>query len=45
MWVVAPATQSLVFDTPAEEIWPRTVRRLGPAYEHWLKIPKNIAYN
>ncbi len=45
MWVVAPATQSLVFDTPADEIWTRTVRRLGPAYEHWLKIPKNIAYN
>ena len=45
MWVVAPATQSLVFDTPADEIWARTVRRLGPAYEHWLKIPKNIAYN
>ncbi len=45
MWVVAPATQSLVFDTPADEIWTRTVQRLGPAYEHWLKIPKNIAYN
>ena len=45
MWVVAPATQSLVFDTPADEIWARTVRRLGPAYEHWLKIPKNITYN
>ena len=45
MWVVAPATQSLVFDTPAEDIWTRTVQRLGKPYEHWLKIPKNIAYN
>ena len=45
MWVIAPATQSLVFDTPADEIWTRTVRRLGPHYEHWLRIPKNIAYN
>lgn len=45
MWVVAPATQSLVFDTPAEEVWTRTVQRLGKPYEHWLKIPKNIMYN
>ncbi len=45
MWVVAPATKSLVFDTPAEQIWPRTVARLGKPYEHWLKIPKHIAYN
>ena len=45
MWVVAPATQSLIFDTPADEIWTRAVNRLGPEYEHWLKIPKNIAYN
>lgn len=45
MWVVAPATQTLVFDTPAEDIWTRTVRRLGKDYEHWLKIPKNIMYN
>ena len=45
MWVVAPATQSLVFDTPAEEIWTRTVRRLGTRYEHWLGIPKHIEYN
>ena len=45
MWVIAPATQSLVFDTPADEIWTRTVRRLGPRYEHWLRFPKNIAYN
>lgn len=45
MWVIAPATQSLVFDTPAEEVWTRTVQRLGKPYEHWLKIPKNIMYN
>ncbi len=45
MWVVAPASHALVFDTPAEDIWTRVVRRLGPGYEHWLKIPKNIAYN
>ncbi len=45
MWVVAPATQSIVFDTPSDEIWTRTVHRLGPAYEHWLRIPKNIMYN
>ena len=45
MWVVAPATQSLVFDTPAEDIWTRTVQRLGKPYEHWMKIPKNIMYN
>ena len=45
MWVVAPASHALVFDTPAEDIWTRVVHRLGPGYEHWLKIPKNIAYN
>ncbi len=45
MWVVAPATQSLVFDTPAEDIWARTVHRLGPGYEHWLKIPRNLTFN
>ena len=44
MWVVAPATQSLVFDTPAEDLWTRTVQRLGTRYAHWLRIPKNIAY-
>ena len=45
MWVVAPATHSLVFDTPAEEIWPLAVKRLGKPYEHWLRIPKNITSN
>ena len=45
MWVIAPASKSLVFDTPAEEIWTRTVRRLGSRYEHWLQIPKHIEYN
>jgi putative transcriptional regulator len=45
MWVVAPATQSLVFDTPADEIWHRAVQRLGKPYEHWLRIPKHIEYN
>jgi len=45
MWVIAPAAQSLVFDTPAEDLWTRTVQRLGKRYAHWLRIPKNIAYN
>ena len=45
MWVVAPATQSLVFDTPADEIWSRAVQRLGRPYAHWLRIPKHIEYN
>lgn len=45
MWVVAPATQSLVFDTPADEIWHRAVQRLGKPYAHWLRIPKNISFN
>lgn len=45
MWVVAPATHSLVFDTPAEAIWTRAVERLGDGYEHWLKIPKIITCN
>ncbi len=45
MWVVAPATKSLVFDTPPQDIWTRAVTRLGKSYDHWLKIPKNIGYN
>ena len=45
MWVVAPASHSLIFDTPADEIWHKTVKRLGKPYEHWLKIPKNIMSN
>lgn len=45
MWVVAPASHALVFDTAPEDIWTRAVHRLGPNYEHWLRIPKNIAFN
>lgn len=45
MWVVAPASHSLVFDTPADQIWTRAVSRLGKNYEHWLKIPKIISSN
>lgn len=45
MWVVAPASHALVFDTAPEDIWTRAVHRLGPKYEHWLRIPKNIAFN
>ena len=45
MWVVAPASHSLVFDTPTDEIWHHAVKRLGKPYEHWLKIPKNITFN
>jgi len=45
MWVVASASHSLVFDTPADQIWTRAVSRLGKNYEHWLKIPKIISSN
>lgn len=45
MWVVAPASHSLVFGTPADQIWTRAVSRLGKNYEHWLKIPKIISNN
>lgn len=45
MWVVAPGSHSLVFDTPAEDIWNLAVQRLGKPYAHWLRIPKNISLN
>lgn len=45
MWVVAPASHALVFNTPADQLWGRVVERLGPEYEHWLKIPKDITSN
>lgn len=45
MWVIAPASHSIVFNTPADQIWTRVVERLGTDYKHWLKIPKDITSN
>lgn len=45
MWVVSKATSKLVFDTPPEEMWETAVMQLGPAYAHWLKVPKFVCLN
>lgn len=45
MWVVGNPTSDMVFNMPAEEIWPAAVQVLGKEYEHWLRIPKYINLN
>lgn len=45
MWAVSEYQPALVFDMPADEVWPTAVRHLGPDYQHWLNFPKYLIYN
>ncbi len=45
MWVVSEASYSLVFNTPAKDIWSSAVRGLGQQYSQWLNMPEKIGYN
>lgn len=45
MWLVAHADPSLIFNTPADELWKAAVRNLGADYAHWLNLPKDITNN
>lgn len=45
MWVIGSPTPDLIFNTPAKEIWSKSVRILGKEYEEWFRIPKYINLN
>jgi len=38
-WVVAHATEKLIFDTPAEELWKVAIATLGAEFNYLVNIP------
>lgn len=38
-WLIADATEQLLFDTPTQDIWKRAIQLLGPQYGYLTNMP------
>lgn len=44
-WFVHPANEELVFDTPPEKMWQKTLREMGGKYASLSMIPEDLSLN
>lgn len=44
-WLTYPASLKLVFETPAEELWPVILKAMGPKYRLLAQMPEDPSLN